>query len=83
MTTYEKLKQIIIEQLGVDPVLVTPEVTFHEELGADSLDDVELMLGVEEAFDIVIEDDDAEHVKTVAEAVTLVDAILTIKRRAQ
>lgn len=82
MTTYERLKTIIIEQLAVRPEDVAPEKTFRD-LGADSLDDVELIMGVEVEFDISIEDADAERVTTVAEAVTLVDSILTIKARQQ
>ena len=65
----EKVKQIIVEQLGVDEAEVTPSASFVDDLGADSLDTVELVMAFEEAFDIEIPDEDAEKIKTVQDAV--------------
>jgi acyl carrier protein len=65
----EKVKQIIVEQLGVDEAEVTPNASFVDDLGADSLDTVELVMAFEEAFDIEIPDEDAEKIRTVKDAV--------------
>ena len=65
----EKVKQIIVEQLGVDEAEVTPNASFVDDLGADSLDTVELVMAFEEAFDIEIADEDAEKIRTVKDAV--------------
>jgi len=65
----EKVKQIIVEQLGVDEAEVTPTASFVDDLGADSLDVVELVMAFEEAFEIEIPDEDAEKIKTVQEAI--------------
>ena len=65
----EKVKQIIVEQLGVDEGAVTPNASFVDDLGADSLDTVELVMAFEEAFDLEIPDEDAEKIKTVKDAV--------------
>ena len=65
----EKVKQIIVEQLGVDEGEVTNNASFVDDLGADSLDTVELVMAFEEAFDIEIPDEDAEKIKTVQDAV--------------
>jgi acyl carrier protein len=69
----DKVKQIIVEQLGVDEAEVTPNASFVDDLGADSLDQVELIMAFEEAFDIEIPDEDAEKIKTVHDAVEYVD----------
>ena len=61
----EKIKQIISEQLGVDEGEVTPSASFVDDLGADSLDTVELVMAFEEAFEIEIPDEDAEKIRTV------------------
>ena len=66
----EKVKQIIVEQLGVDEGEVTSSASFVDDLGADSLDTVELVMAFEEAFDIEIPDEDAEKIRTVQDAVT-------------
>jgi acyl carrier protein len=66
--TFEKVQQIIVEQLGVDEKEVTPEADFVNDLGADSLDTVELVMAFEEYFDIEIADEDAEHIVTVQNA---------------
>src|SRR5208282_1002475 len=65
----EKVKQIIVEQLGVDEGEVTPSASFVDDLGADSLDTVELVMAFEAAFDIEIPDEDAEKIRTVSDAV--------------
>jgi acyl carrier protein len=64
-----KVKEIIVEQLGVTPEQVTPEASFIEDLGADSLDTVELVMALEEEFDIQIPDEEAEKITTVQQAV--------------
>ncbi len=69
----ERVKQIIVEQLGVDEAEVTPSASFIDDLGADSLDTVELVMAFEEAFDIEIPDEDAEKIKTVQDATEYVD----------
>ena len=70
----EKVKEIIVDQLGVDEKEVTPEASFIDGLGADSLDTVELVMALEEEFDVEIPDDEAEKITTVKEAVGFVDA---------
>lgn len=69
----EKVKQIIVEQLGVDEAEVTPNASFVDDLGADSLDTVELVMAFEEAFDLEIPDEDAEKIKTVQDAVDYIE----------
>ncbi len=64
----EKVKEIIAKQLGVNPTEVTPEASFVEDLGADSLDTVELVMAFEEAFNIEIPDEDAEKIVKVKDA---------------
>ena len=66
---FEKVKSIIVEQLGVAETAVTMEASFIDDLGADSLDIVELIMALEEAFDIEIPDADAEKVATVGDVV--------------
>jgi acyl carrier protein len=70
---FEKVKEIIIEQLDVQADQVTEGASFIEDLGADSLDTVELVMALEENFDIEIPDEDAEKIKTVRDAVTYID----------
>ena len=65
----EKVKQIISEQLGVEEAEVTPSASFTDDLGADSLDQVELVMALEENFDIEIPDEDAEKIRTVQDAI--------------
>ena len=72
MALFEKVKAIISEQLGVDEADVTMESSFIEDLGADSLDIVELVMALEEEFDIVIPDEDAEKIRTVGDAVNYI-----------
>jgi acyl carrier protein len=69
----ERVKQIIVEQLGVDEAEVTPTASFVDDLGADSLDTVELVMAFEEAFGIEIPDEDAEKIATVQDAVSYID----------
>ena len=64
-----KVKDIIVEQLGVNADQVTPDAKFIEDLGADSLDTVELVMALEEHFDIQIPDEDAEKIVTVGDAI--------------
>ena len=68
-----KVKSIIAEQLGVGEAEIHPESSFIEDLGADSLDIVELVMAIEEVFDIEIPDDDAENIKTVKDAVEYIN----------
>jgi len=70
----EKVKQIIVEQLGVDESEATPTAHFVDDLGADSLDLVELVMAFEEAFEIEIPDEDAEKIQTVKEAIDYIQA---------
>ncbi|HTR45567.1 MAG TPA: acyl carrier protein, partial [Thermodesulfovibrionales bacterium] len=65
----EKVKEIIAKQLGVNPTEVTAEASFVEDLGADSLDTVELVMAFEEAFNIEIPDEDAEKITKVKDAI--------------
>jgi len=69
----ERVKQIIVEQLGVDEGEVTPNASFVDDLGADSLDTVELVMAFEEAFNIEIPDEDAEKITTVKDAIEYID----------
>jgi acyl carrier protein len=74
MSVEQKVKQIIVEQLGVDESQVDASASFVDDLGADSLDIVELVMAFEEAFDIDIPDEDAEKIQTVKQAVDYIDA---------
>lgn len=69
MAIEDKVKRIIVDQLGVDEAEVTPEASFIEDLGADSLDTVELVMALEEEFDIEIPDEHAEKIVTVKDAI--------------
>ena len=73
MSVAQKVKQIIVEQLGVDEAQVDETASFVEDLGADSLDIVELVMAFEEAFDIDIPDEDAEKITTVKDAVSYIE----------
>ncbi|MFN2450086.1 MAG: acyl carrier protein [Candidatus Baltobacteraceae bacterium] len=72
-TTFDKVKKIIVEQLGVDESEVTPEASITDDLGADSLDQVELVMAFETEFNIDIPDEEAEKIKTVGDAVKRVE----------
>ncbi len=68
----QKVKDIIIEQLGVDAAQVTPEAKFVEDLGADSLDTVELVMALEESFSLEIPDEEAEKITSVGDAINYI-----------
>ncbi len=71
---FEKIKEILVEQLGVDENDITMEASFIDDLGADSLDIVELIMAMEEEFDIEIPEEDAEGISTVGAAVEYIKA---------
>ncbi|MBR6343240.1 MAG: acyl carrier protein [Selenomonadaceae bacterium] len=73
MSTFEKVRDIVVEQLGVEADEVAIESTFIDDLGADSLDIVELIMAFEEEFNIEIPDEAAEKIKTVQGVVTYID----------
>ena len=70
---FEKIKKIIVERFGIDEEKVTKELTFKEDLGADSLDVVELVMELEDVFGTEISDEDAERINTVGDAVTHIE----------
>ena len=72
-STYDRLKKIVVEQLGVDEEEVKPEASFVDDLNADSLDLVELIMSLEEEFGTEISDEDAEKIRTVQDAVDYID----------
>lgn len=73
MATFDKVKEIVVEQLGVDASEVTIDSTFIDDLGADSLDIVELIMAFEEEFGVEIPDEVAEKIKSVKDAVELIE----------
>ena len=73
MAVHDKITEIIVEQLGVKPEEVTPEASFVDDLGADSLDTVELVMALEEEFGIEIPDEDAEKITTVGDAIKYIE----------
>ncbi len=75
MADFEKIKSIIVEQLGVDESEVTPEAHFIDDLGADSLDTVELVMALEEEFGVEISDEDAEKIQTVGDVIKFIDTL--------
>jgi acyl carrier protein len=72
-TTFDRLKKLIVEQLGVDEEEVTPQASFVEDLNADSLDLVELIMSLEEEFGMEISDEDAEKIQKVSDAVEFIE----------
>lgn len=72
MEEFERVKSVIVDQLGVDEDAVTMEASFVDDLGADSLDIVELIMGLEGEFDLEIPDDQAEKISTVGDAVNYI-----------
>ncbi len=75
--TFEQVKQIVVDLLGVEPDKVTPEARFREDLEADSLDLVELIMEFEEQFGGTIPDEDAQQIKTVGQVVAYVEERMT------
>lgn len=73
---FERVKKVIVEQLSVDEAEVTPEANFTQDLGADSLDTVELVMAFEEEFNTEIPDEEAEKIQTVQDAVSYIDKTL-------
>ena len=73
MGVQDKITEIIVEQLGVKPEEVVPEASFVDDLGADSLDTVELVMAFEEEFGTEIPDEDAEKIQTVGDAIKYID----------
>ena len=76
-TIEDRVKKIVVEQLGVGEDQVTPDASFVDDLGADSLDTVELVMALEEEFDTEIPDDEAEKITTVKQAIEFVQANAT------
>ena len=74
MAVADQVKKIIVEQLGVDEEEVTPDASFVDDLGADSLDTVELVMALEEEFETEIPDEEAEKITTVQQAVDYIKA---------
>ena len=74
MAVADKVKSIIVEQLGVDEEEVTPDASFVDDLGADSLDTVELVMALEEEFETEIPDEEAEKITTVKQAIEFISA---------
>lgn len=74
--TYDRLKKVIIEQLDVDPEDVRPESDFTNDLGADSLDCVELVMAIESEFEIVIPDDAAEKIYSLQDALDFINSVV-------
>ena len=73
MALFDEVKEVIVEQLNVSPDEVKPEARFVEDLGADSLDVVEMIMALEEKFEIEIPDSDAENIKTVQDVVDYIE----------
>jgi acyl carrier protein len=76
----EKFKEIIVDRLGVDPNEITPQASFVDDLGADSLDTVELVMAFEEEFDIEIPDEDAEKLTSVGKAMEYLEKRMAEKK---
>lgn len=72
-SVFERVKKVIVEQLSVDEAEVTPEANFTQDLGADSLDTVELVMAFEEEFGTEIPDEEAEKIQTVNDAVSFIE----------
>jgi acyl carrier protein len=76
-TTLDRVKNVVVDKLQRNPDEVTETASFQDDLGADSLDVVELVMGFEDEFDIQIPDDEAEQIKTVGQAATYIDGKIT------
>jgi acyl carrier protein len=75
MSVEERVYNVIEEQLGVDESEITEEASFEDDLGADSLDLAELVMGLEEEFDVIIPDEEAEQITTVGEAINKLESL--------
>jgi len=75
-TVIERVTKVVVDRLGVDESEVKPEASFRDDLGADSLDVVELVMEFEEEFDMQIDDEDAEKIGTVGDAVSFIESKL-------
>ncbi|OLV19571.1 acyl carrier protein [Deinococcus marmoris] len=73
MATFDDVKDVIVDKLGVDADKINPEARFVEDLGADSLETVELIMGLEDKFGVTISDEDAENIRTVQAAVDYIE----------
>jgi acyl carrier protein len=73
-TIAEKVKQIFVTQLGMDDCEVTPQSSIHDDFDTDSLDEIELIMAAEEAFDIIIPDEDAMKIRTVQQAIDYISS---------
>ncbi|CAM3447533.1 MULTISPECIES: acyl carrier protein [Deinococcus] len=74
MATFDDVKDVIVDKLGVDADKINPEARFVEDLGADSLETVELIMGLEDKFGVTISDEDAENIRTVQAAVDYIES---------
>ncbi|MBB6100096.1 acyl carrier protein [Deinobacterium chartae] len=74
MSAFDQVKEVIVEKLGVDADKVTEDAAFVEDLGADSLETVELIMGLEDKFGLTISDEEAEKIRTVRDAVEFIQS---------
>lgn len=72
---FEKIRDFLVEQLGIDEDAITMDASFEDDLGADSLDLVELVMALEEEYDVEIDDEEAEKLKTVGDAVNYIRSL--------
>ena len=76
MSTFDRVKSVVMEQLDINATEITPDSTFQEDLGADSIDFIELVMSIEDEFGIEIPDEDARSAKTVKDVVDYIDGKL-------
>ena len=72
---FEKIRDFLVEQIGIDEYAITMDASFEDDLGADSLDLVELVMALEEEYDVEIDDEEAEKLKTVGDAVNFIKSL--------